>query len=105
MKELKEYIDKTAPQRKDSAYVFITNKGNVVTRLRLNYSFAKASEEIKIKKVTPHVLRATWVTYAKQQGVQDTDILKVTGHSSSRMVYCYDKSSLEDNLTKKFMLV
>jgi len=105
MKELKEYVDKTANHRKDSNYVFVTNKGNMVTRLRLNYSFKKASEKIKIKKVTPHVLRATWVTFAKSQNVQDSEIMKVTGHTSSRFVYAYDKTSLEDNLTKKFMLV
>ena len=44
MEELKEYIDKTARHRKDSAYVFITNKGNMVTRLRLNFRLLKLAK-------------------------------------------------------------
>jgi len=105
MQELREYIDTTAANRKNDL-VFITRTGAGITRLRLNYSFAKASEKCRFTDpVSPHVLRTTWVTYAKQQGVQDTEIMKVTGHSSSRMVYSYDKTSAEDNYTKKLILI
>jgi hypothetical protein len=51
------------------------------------------------------MLRATWVTLVKQQGVQDTEIMKVTGHTSSKMIYAYDKTSAEDNYTKKIVLI
>ena len=44
-------------------------------------------------KVTPHVLRTSTVTYLKQQGFQDSDIMKVPGHASSSMVCAYDKTS------------
>jgi hypothetical protein len=33
-----------------------------------------------------NVLRASAVTYLKQQGFSDSDIQKVTGHASSQMV-------------------
>ena len=56
-------------------------------------------------KVTPHVLRASTVTYLKQQGFSDSDIQKVTGHASSEMVNAYDKSSRADNASKKVSLI
>lgn len=105
MDELKSYIHSTSKIRKDSPYLFVTRTGRRVTRLRCNYSFERASQKAKIKKVTPHMLRTTWVTIAKNQGVQDTEIMKVTGHTSSKMIYAYDKTSLEDNYTKKLLLV
>lgn len=123
MNELKEYINTTAHLRKesqddnrqdhngqddnhqDSTYVFITRTGKKVTRLRCNYSFEYAAKRANIKKVTPHMLRTTWVTLVKGQGVQDSEIMKVTGHTSSKMIYAYDKTSSEDNYTKKLVLI
>ncbi|HEV2916712.1 MAG TPA: site-specific integrase [Candidatus Babeliales bacterium] len=105
MDELKAYIASVDAQRMDR-YVFLTRNGKPVTRSRLNYSFEKASKNAFIKrKVTPHMLRATWVTLVKQQGVQDTEIMKVTGHTSSKMIYAYDKTSAEDNYSKKLILI
>nr|WP_079979275.1 tyrosine-type recombinase/integrase [Candidatus Protochlamydia sp. R18] len=69
-------------------------------------TFAKAKEAAGIPfKLTPHVLRATTVTYLKQQGFQDSDIMRVTGHASSEMVYAYDKTTLPDNASKKINLI
>jgi integrase len=56
-------------------------------------------------KITPHVLRASTVTYLKQQGFQDSDIMRVTGHASSEMVYAFDKSTRADNASKKVNLI
>lgn len=73
---------------------------------RLAQTFAKAGEAAGIPfKVTPHVLRASTVTYLKQQGFQDTDIMKVTGHASAAMVCAYDKTAQETNATEKVQLV
>jgi integrase len=105
MDELKKYIADTANIRKEAPYIFVTRTGRFVTRLRCNYSFNRAAKKANIKKVTPHMLRATWVTLVKQQGVQDSEIMKVTGHTSSKMIYSYDKTSCENNYTKKFILV
>lgn len=53
---------------------------------RIAQTFAKAGIAAGISfKVTPHVLRTSTVTYLKQQGFQDTDIMKVTGHASAAM--------------------
>lgn len=106
MIELQKYIEDTSPIRKDSPYVFITRNGNVVTRLRLNYSFAQAGKKAKIKiKVTPHVLRATWVTLVKQQNVSDSEIMQITGHRSNKMVMAYDKTSDEENVSKRLSFI
>lgn len=86
--------------------VFITRSGKPIMMTRLAQTFDKAGKIAGISfKVTPHVLRASTVTYLKQQGFQDTDIMKVTGHSSAAMVCAYDKTSQENNATEKVQLV
>jgi integrase/recombinase XerD len=86
--------------------VFITRNGKPIPRLQLANTFAKAGKLAAIPfKVTPHVLRASTVTYLRQQGFTDSDIQKVTGHASFEMISAYDKSSIADNASKKVSLV
>jgi integrase len=100
MNELKNYIS----NRK--GIVFITNSGGVVAPQQIERNFKKAGERAGISfKVTPHVLRATTVTYLKTEGFSDSDIMKVTGHADSEMIRMYDKSSLADNASKKINLI
>ena len=100
MERLKEYVG----ERKGR--VFVTRTGNPVQLNRLTETFAKAGRKAGVPfKVTPHVLRTSTVTYLKQQGFQDSDIMKVTGHASSSMVASYDKTSQEVNATEKVQLV
>jgi len=94
MEELKMYITETIDIRKDSPFVFITRTGKMVTRFQLN----------KIK-VTPHVLRATWVTLVRNQGASDSQIMQVTGHRNNTMVMAYDKTSDEENISKKINFI
>jgi len=103
--ELKAYVEKTKEQRGESEIVFVTRKGGKVYRTQLNSTFKRASDAAKIPRVTPHVLRASWVTLAKQQGITDSEIMKVTGHTSSKMIYAYDKTSAEENYSKKMILI
>jgi len=100
MEKLRGYIG----ERKGR--VFVTRTGKGVQLNRLTGTFAKAGRRAGIPfKVTPHVLRTSTVTYLKQQGFQDSDIMKVTGHASSSMVASYDKTSQEVNATEKIHLV
>ncbi len=86
--------------------VFITRTGKPVPLIQVATSFAKAGSKANIPfKVTPHVLRASAVTFLKQQGFSDSDIMRVTGHASAEMVYAYDKSSRADNASKKVQMV
>lgn len=100
-------MDKLKAYLKDrSGLAFITRSGKPIMMTRLAQTFEKAGEAAGISfKVTPHVLRASAVTYLKQQGFQDSDIMKVTGHANSSMVCAYDKTSQESNVTEKIQLV
>lgn len=100
MNELEQYIG----DRK--GIVFITRTGKGIPLCQLASTFAKAGKIANIPfKITPHVLRASAVTYLKQQGFSDSDIQKVTGHASSEMVNAYDKSSRADNASRKVSLI
>ncbi|CAF24677.1 tyrosine-type recombinase/integrase [Candidatus Protochlamydia amoebophila] len=97
MERLREHIG----ERK--GHVFITRFGKPVMINQVTMTFAKAWKEAGISfKITSHVLRASAVIYLKQQGFQDSDIMRVTaGHASSEMIYAYDKSARSDNASKK----
>ena len=100
MHQLKDYIG----ERKGP--VFITRSGKPVLLKQLAITYAKAGYQAGIAfKITPHVLRASAVTYLKQQGFSDSDIMRVTGHASAEMVYAYDKSSRADNASQKVNLI
>jgi integrase/recombinase XerD len=100
IKKLRDYIgDRTG-------HIFVTRSGKPVMINQLAITFAKAGKVAGIPfKVSPHVLRASAVTYLKQQGFGDSDIMRVTGHSTAEMVYAYDKSSRSDNASKKVNLI
>jgi integrase len=100
MTDLKQYICER------EGLVFITRTGKALPLCQLAATFERAGKAANIPfKVTPHVLRASAVTYLKQQGFSDSDIQKVTGHASSQMVNAYDKSSRADNASKKVCLI
>lgn len=100
MDMLKEYIGCR------QGLVFVTRNGKPVPLIQLANSFKTAGIKANIPfKVTPHVLRASTVTFLKQQGFTDSDIMKVTGHASAEMVFAYDKSARADNASKKVCLV
>lgn len=86
--------------------VFITKTGQPVMPNQLAITFQKAGKLANIPfKITPHVLRASTVTYLKREGFSDSDIIKVTGHASAAMVNAYDKSERAMNASKKIALI
>lgn len=86
--------------------VFITRKGKQLAPTQIDRNFLLAGERANIPfRVTPHVLRATTVTYLKTQGFDDSDIMKITGHSSVAMLAMYDKRDKADNASKRISLV
>ena len=87
-------------------HVFITRSGKPVMLNQLALTFKQGGVLAGIPfKVTPHVLRASTVTYFKQLGLPDSDIMRVTGHASSELVYAYDKGSRAENASKKVNLI
>lgn len=100
MCELKNYI----ADREDLA--FITRTNSQVLRTQVQNTFAKAGVKANIPfKVTPHVLRVSAITHFKKMNLSDSDIMKVSGHSSSEMIRSYDKSARADNASKKVNLI
>lgn len=100
MAEIKELIGAR------EGFVFLSRNGTPVILNQVANTFAKAGRQAGIPfKVTPHVLRASCVTFLKQAGYSDSDIGKVTGHATSEMVRAYDKSDRADNPTRRVNLV
>lgn len=100
LESLKSYIG----DRKD--FVFVTAKGKPVQKTQVDRNFAIAGKRAGIHfRMSPHVLRATFVTLAKIDGFSDSEIMRATGHSSSEMVNKYDKRDLVDNATRKISLI
>lgn len=93
MSELKNYIEISAQERKQSASVFITRNGKSVTRTRLNYSFEKTCSQAQIKRISSESLRTLWVVL-KQQGYSDNAIMN---SKKARMI---DKKKFERSYSK-----
>jgi integrase/recombinase XerD len=87
-------------------YVFITSTGNRISPSQLNRSFQSVGKKIGVPfRITPHTLRTSTITFLSSQGFSDSDILKVTGHSSAKMIRLYDKSETALNITKQINLI
>lgn len=96
MDELKNHLGER------SGFLFVTKNGKQLYHMQVQRTFSKAGKNAKIPfKVTPHVLRSTFVTYLKSQGFADSEIMKVTGHASSEMVHAYDRNDQKDNISNK----
>ncbi len=101
MQKLKEYL-----AGRVDGLIFITRNKRKIHPGQIERNFSKAGSRAGVPfKVTPHVLRASLVTYLKMNGYNDTDIMKITGHSSAEMVALYDKIADRDNLSKNVSLV
>lgn len=57
------------------------------------------------KKLTPHTLRATSITFYRSFGFSLDEIIDITGHSSIEMVRYYDKTDLINNPSNKISLI
>ncbi len=100
LNELRNYIG----ERKE--LVFVTANGKGLRQNQIDRNFLKAGRRSGIPfRVSPHNLRATAVTLWKEDGFNDSLIMKATGHSSSEMVHRYDKTDLAENVTKKSCLI
>ena len=100
LSELKRYIDD-----RTHGPIFITTTGNAVLRHWVYMSFAAAGVQSGIGKVTPHQLRASAITWLRGKGHAAEDIQRISGHSSVEMVLFYDKTPMENNLTKEVVLI
>ena len=101
MSQLKEYIGNR------TGLVFITAGGTMVYRAQINRNLKLVHQKLNWdshKKLSPHAFRTSLITYLREQGYTDHEIMKVTGHRSSEMISMYDKSSLKKNPSQKVQL-
>ena len=103
MESLEKYVDKTSELGSD--YLFITSTGKPVLRCYINLAFEVAAKQIGIQHVHPHMMRTTWVTMAKQNNISVDEIMKITGHTSVKMVEAYDKRDIKNNVSKRFVVI
>jgi integrase/recombinase XerD len=94
MDELRAYIgDRTG-------WVFVTRHQRRLSPFQIDRTFRRAGELAGIPfRVTPHVMRVTLVTRLKELKIQDSDIMKITGHANPAQLASYDKTDLADNPT------
>ncbi|MCG8333401.1 MAG: site-specific integrase [Proteobacteria bacterium] len=92
LQELQDYVK----DRNGLVFVTRNSKPIAVNQIDRNFKIAGVRAGITFK-VSPHVLRVTLVTRLKELKVQDTDIMKITGHANPAQLASYDKSDLADN--------
>jgi integrase len=97
MSELKSYVG----ERRGLAFISQYGKKSKIHSTQLNRNLKLAAQRSGIeKKISPHVFRTTLITYLRSQGFPDSEIMKITGHSSSSMIAMYDKTSQAENPSK-----
>lgn len=86
-------------------FVFVTWNGKGVLYNQIYDAMKRAAKIAKIdKNIHPHCLRTSAITLHIARGASDSEILKLSGHSSTQMLSMYDKTSREDNASR-FALV
>lgn len=101
MKELKEYLG----DRKDGV-IFLSSSGKSLTRFDVRHFYQTAYRKAGInKKGLTHILRATAITELSRKGFRPEEIMQLSGHANIQMISYYDKSSEEQNPSKRFSLI
>lgn len=101
MQELKEYLG-----NRTEGFIFITRNGKPLSQPHLYRAFVNAGKQAGLSIIVhPHVLRASAITYLTTQGYNADQILRVSGHSDTKLVRYYDKTPIEQNPTQDISLI
>lgn len=74
--------------------LFVNNYGNRMERKAVDRIIQRHVKACGItKRITPHSLRHTHVTLARNAGVPDREIMATTGHLSASMMNYYDRDA------------
>ncbi|WFD09033.1 tyrosine-type recombinase/integrase [Tepidibacter hydrothermalis] len=93
---VKDSIQEYLKERKSqSEYLFVSNKGNCIDRTVINKMFKKYSE-----KITPHILRYFWCTYALENGLNVHEVANLAGHSNIQTTLLYTNPNRKQLLDK-----
>ncbi len=92
------------PPDRDGHPLFVSRKGNRWSRHQIERLISSLAKEAGIeKKITPHKLRATWVTQMLINGANPREVQKLAGHDSldTTMIYAGVRDSQELKRTVK----
>jgi integrase/recombinase XerD len=106
--KVEEYIDLARPRilnGRRSNYLFVTNRGKCMTRLRFWQIIRKAALAAGIdKEISPHMLRHSFATHLLSHGADLRAVQMMLGHSdiSTTQVYTHVDQDRLKNIHKKF---
>lgn len=100
MSDLKTYLGS-----RKKGYIFIAKNGNRLFPENVRTVFTDICCIENLPHLHPHMLRTSAITNFFNMGYHSEDIMKVSGHQHSSSVLYYDKSPVENNLTKNVDLI
>jgi integrase len=98
----KEILDIVRQMNPDSDYIFIRN-GQPLSTCTFNRHLKKCCEELGIEYRSSHKLRFSTASIMYKNGVKDTELQKLLGHSTLSMSHHYLKSITEMDSTAEKM--
>lgn len=99
---IKEYL-KGRKQHKhaDSPYLFVSNKGEQLSRITAFDMFKKYSQQAGLETpLHPHALRHYWCSHALENGFDVHEVANMAGHSNIHTTLLYTHPTREKTLEK-----
>lgn len=86
-----EILEQVRLQNPDSEYIFIRNRQPLAT-VTFNRRLKKCCEELGIEYRSSHKLRFSTASIMYKNGIEDTELQKLLGHTSLNMTHHYLRS-------------
>jgi integrase/recombinase XerD len=99
---IKEYLkERNNHKHADSSYLFISNKGEQLSRITANDMFKKYSKKAGLDTpLHPHALRHYWCSRALENGFDVHEVANMAGHSNIHTTLLYTNPSRQKMLEK-----